>query len=85
MTVPLIRTLCSLGMSTLDAPLPCPVSSCYQVVLDGRVLGYLPRDIAPQVTARLKVLKVKEQNGVSLAPFGDQNIIARVPDRNPDM
>lgn len=65
LTVPLVRTLCALGMSPLDAPLPCPVSSCYQVVLDGRVLGYVPHDVGTQLTARLQVLKVRGEKGVS--------------------
>ncbi|XP_071484043.1 DNA-directed RNA polymerase I subunit RPA2-like [Diadema antillarum] len=65
MVVPVARALYDLGMTPLDGPLPCRPSECYVVVLDGRVLGYLPHDIAAQVTSRMKTLKVKEENGVS--------------------
>ncbi|XP_063964205.1 DNA-directed RNA polymerase I subunit RPA2-like [Lytechinus pictus] len=64
LTLPLVKTLYALGMTPLDAPLSHPVSSCYEVILDGRVLGYVPQDIATQLTSRLKILKVKGQSGV---------------------
>ncbi|CAH3126705.1 unnamed protein product [Pocillopora meandrina] len=54
----LLRLLCSLGMSLIDAPAPADVKSCYVVILDGRVIGRVDMDLAPSLANRLRMLKV---------------------------
>ena len=54
----LLRLLCSLGMSLIDAPAPADVKSCYVVILDGRVIGRVNMDLAPSLANRLRMLKV---------------------------
>lgn len=66
-TVTLPKLLCSLGMTSCNAPLPplpssgdaAPSDRWYEVMLDGRVLGWLPDDRAPIVANTLRLMKVK--------------------------
>ncbi|XP_022087163.1 DNA-directed RNA polymerase I subunit RPA2-like [Acanthaster planci] len=64
MTTHLPRLLSSLGMAPLDGPPPTSVVDCYEVVMDGRVLGLVAKDVAPELTDRLRTLKAKEQKGI---------------------
>ncbi|KAJ8024605.1 DNA-directed RNA polymerase I subunit RPA2 [Holothuria leucospilota] len=59
----LVQTLHSLGMVALDEPF-ITEEDCYEVVLDGRVIGILPKDGADIVVANLRVLKSKGEQGI---------------------
>ncbi|XP_038045257.1 DNA-directed RNA polymerase I subunit RPA2-like [Patiria miniata] len=58
------RLLCSLGMAPLDGPAPAPVVDCYELVMDGRVLGLVAKDVAPELAEKLRTLKAKQEKGV---------------------
>ena len=62
----LVRLLCSLGMVPQDGPGCNSAVESYEVLLDGRVVGYVSQDQASQMVEKLRILKVKEQQGVSL-------------------
>ena len=66
MTTHFPRLLCTLGMAPLDGPAPAPFTDCYEVVLDGRVLGVVAKDVAPELEENLRTLKAKEEKGVSI-------------------
>ncbi|XP_060606086.1 DNA-directed RNA polymerase I subunit RPA2-like, partial [Ruditapes philippinarum] len=55
---PIIKALDIVGVASLDNP-PCPIGECYTVMLDGRIVGYVSENMAPQVEQKLRVMKVK--------------------------
>eukprot|EP00105_Crassostrea_gigas_P025965 XP_011446725.1 PREDICTED: DNA-directed RNA polymerase I subunit RPA2 [Crassostrea gigas] len=61
----LASLLFSMGTTPCDAPAMAPMSKCFTVFLDGRILGYLHEDIAQSVEKRLRFMKVK---GLSKVP-----------------
>ncbi|KAL3881452.1 hypothetical protein ACJMK2_027894, partial [Sinanodonta woodiana] len=63
-TTHLLKLLCSLGVSPLDAPPPGDVNECYTVLLDGRVLGYVSSHMVKDVAEKLRFMKVKGLNKV---------------------
>ena len=64
MTSHLPRLLANLGMAPLDGPAPAAFADCYEVVLDGRVVGMVAKDVAPELAKNLGTLKAKEEKGV---------------------
>ncbi|XP_033639510.1 DNA-directed RNA polymerase I subunit RPA2-like [Asterias rubens] len=64
MTSHLPRLLANLGMAPLDGPAPAAFTDCYEVVLDGRVVGMVAKDVAPELAKNLGTLKAKEEKGV---------------------
>ena len=60
----LANLLFSMGTTPCDAPPMGPVSECFTVFLDGKILGYIHQDIAQNVEKRLRFLKVKGLNKV---------------------
>jgi len=72
-TATLPKLLCSLGMTSCNAPLPPSPTDLdaqssdrwYEVMLDGRLLGWLPDDRAPIVANTLRLMKVKSLEKVS--------------------
>lgn len=68
-TGPLDRLLCSLGMIPHDDDsLLSVMSSCswFSVLLDGRVIGQVPAELAESFVTTLRRLKVTASEGVSL-------------------
>ena len=61
------RLLCSLGMVPGEAPPPNSIRNCYTVLLDGRVLGRVDRDLAQAFVNKLRMLKVTGQENVRFA------------------
>ena len=59
------RLLCSLGMTPWDCPTTASATSCYPVLLDGRVLGYVDERLAEDVVKRLRIMKVEQLEQVS--------------------
>ncbi|KAK7499458.1 hypothetical protein BaRGS_00009433 [Batillaria attramentaria] len=57
-TEPILEQLQALGMRPVGMPLPVPMSHCYPVLLDGRLVGYLPDAIAKDVVDELRLFKV---------------------------
>ncbi|KAK7111027.1 DNA-directed RNA polymerase I subunit RPA2-like [Littorina saxatilis] len=57
-TDPIVEQLQTLGMCPTGLPLPIVMSHCYPVLLDGRLVGYFPDDIAVDATNQLRALKV---------------------------
>ncbi|XP_052894585.1 DNA-directed RNA polymerase I subunit RPA2 [Anopheles moucheti] len=70
-------TLVSLGMQPIEAPkgVGAEPHECYVVLLEGRMLGMLPRAIARQVVQKLRLLKIDGE----IIP--DQTEIAFIPER----
>uniref|UniRef100_A0A182MM49 DNA-directed RNA polymerase subunit beta n=1 Tax=Anopheles culicifacies TaxID=139723 RepID=A0A182MM49_9DIPT len=71
-------TLVSLGMQPIETPKgmgAVPNNECYVVMLEGRILGMLPRTIAKQVVQNLRLLKIDGD----IIP--SQTEIAFVPER----
>jgi hypothetical protein len=62
---PIIKALDIVGVAPLDNP-PCPIGECYTVMLDGRIVGYVSENMAPQVEQKLRVMKVKGLHKVLL-------------------
>lgn len=61
----LASLLFSMGTTPCDALAMAPMSKCFTVFLDGRILGYLHEDIAQSVEKRLRFMKVKGLSKVS--------------------
>jgi hypothetical protein len=57
--------LFSMGTTPCHAPAMGPMSQCFTVFLDGRILGFIHEDIARSVEKRLRFMKVKGLNKVS--------------------
>uniref|UniRef100_A0A2C9JZV8 DNA-directed RNA polymerase subunit beta n=1 Tax=Biomphalaria glabrata TaxID=6526 RepID=A0A2C9JZV8_BIOGL len=53
--------LTELGMSPIASPNPWPVSDCYTVLLDGKIVGYINAWNAETFASSLRVLKIKGQ------------------------
>ena len=65
-TSSLQRLLCQLGMTLYDSLPPGPLSQCYTVMLDGRMIGWLHDSIVTSVAEQLRTLKVQGLEGVSV-------------------
>uniref|UniRef100_A0AAR2L043 DNA-directed RNA polymerase subunit beta n=1 Tax=Pygocentrus nattereri TaxID=42514 RepID=A0AAR2L043_PYGNA len=59
-TTTLQALLCSLGVTPVDATPGQPYSTCYPVVLDGAVIGWVEKDLAPSLVESLRRFKVSE-------------------------
>ncbi|KAL7889768.1 hypothetical protein AOLI_G00020260 [Acnodon oligacanthus] len=57
-TITLQALLCSLGVTPVDATPGQPYSACYPVVLDGTVVGWVEKDLAPSLVESLRRFKV---------------------------
>jgi len=64
-TSQLPRLLCSLGMIPTGAPLSPCARSAIPVVLDGRVLGEVDAEGAPELATKLRTLKALGQDKVN--------------------
>ncbi|XP_077978209.1 DNA-directed RNA polymerase I subunit RPA2-like [Glandiceps talaboti] len=62
--VQLPRLLCSFGMTPLDSPPPTNYADCYEVLLDGCVLGRVAMDSASDFVNKMRVLKVRGKQQV---------------------
>ncbi|XP_002742157.1 DNA-directed RNA polymerase I subunit RPA2-like [Saccoglossus kowalevskii] len=60
----LSRLLCNLGMTPTDGPSPGEPSECYDVLLDGRVLGKVDKEMAGELGNKLRILKVRKEHRV---------------------
>eukprot|EP00058_Branchiostoma_floridae_P014006 XP_002599494.1 hypothetical protein BRAFLDRAFT_223894 [Branchiostoma floridae] len=63
-TVHIPKLLCSLGMAPLDSPAPAPPVDCYTVLLDGRVVGRVAANMAPDMARKLRMLKVTREGKI---------------------
>ncbi|CAL1530216.1 unnamed protein product [Lymnaea stagnalis] len=59
--------LTELGMSPISSPNPWPMSDCYVVFFDGKIMGYINAWSADTFTRTLRVLKVKGRGEVPFA------------------
>ncbi|KAH9496230.1 DNA-directed RNA polymerase I subunit RPA2 [Bulinus truncatus] len=53
------QILTELGMSPIASPNPWPISDCYTVLLDGKIMGYVNSWNAETFASTLRVLKIK--------------------------
>ncbi|RWS07039.1 DNA-directed RNA polymerase I subunit RPA2-like protein [Dinothrombium tinctorium] len=60
----LSATLVELGMESIDKPLTVRASECYTVILDGKVLGYVPDAIMVNFISLLRTYKATGKNGI---------------------
>jgi len=77
-TLPLNRLLCSLGMIPHDddSLLSMTSHSWYSVLLDGRVVGQVPAELAESLVMTLRRLKVTSSEGVCIFLFlAEENTI----------
>ncbi|KAI8516019.1 DNA-directed RNA polymerase I subunit RPA2, partial [Branchiostoma belcheri] len=63
-TVHIPKLLCSLGMAPLDSPPPAPPSECYTVLQDGKVVGRVAANMAPDMAKKLRMLKVTREGKI---------------------
>ncbi|KAJ1154285.1 hypothetical protein NDU88_007038 [Pleurodeles waltl] len=64
-TVALTALLCSLGVTPVDGTPGRQYSDCYPVVLDGAMVGWVEKDLAPAVADSLRTFKVMQEKKVS--------------------
>uniref|UniRef100_A0A8C0U105 DNA-directed RNA polymerase subunit beta n=1 Tax=Cyanistes caeruleus TaxID=156563 RepID=A0A8C0U105_CYACU len=53
--------LCSLGVTPIDAAPSQPYSECYRVVLDGSMVGWVERELAPEIAETLRHFKITQE------------------------
>ncbi|KAG5831418.1 hypothetical protein ANANG_G00303520 [Anguilla anguilla] len=63
-TTTLPALLCSLGVTPVDGTPSQPYSDCYPVVLDGAMVGWVERDLAPVVVDSLRKFKVLKEKKI---------------------
>ncbi|XP_067277472.1 DNA-directed RNA polymerase I subunit RPA2 [Pseudorasbora parva] len=56
--------LCSLGVTTVDGNPGQPYSDCYPVMLDGAMIGWVEKEVAPSVIESLRRFKVLREKKV---------------------
>lgn len=61
---PLLVLLCTLGISPVDGIPGKPFSECYQVLLDGALVGWVEKDLAANLVNTLRDFKVTQQKKV---------------------
>ena len=60
----LAKLLVALGMQTTDLPRQVDFEEWYAVLLDGRVMGRIPNEMAEDLTKQLRLLKVLGKENV---------------------
>ncbi|XP_051503671.1 DNA-directed RNA polymerase I subunit RPA2 isoform X2 [Myxocyprinus asiaticus] len=63
-TTTLPALLCSLGVTAADGTPGQPYSDCYPVILDGAMIGWVEREVAPSVVESLRRFKVLKEKKV---------------------
>ncbi|RXM98992.1 DNA-directed RNA polymerase I subunit RPA2 [Acipenser ruthenus] len=63
-TTSLPALLCSLGVTPVDGMPSQPYQDCYPVVLDGAMIGWVEKDLAPSVADSLRNFKVLQQKRI---------------------
>ncbi|XP_063774176.1 DNA-directed RNA polymerase I subunit RPA2 [Pseudophryne corroboree] len=57
----LLGLLCSLGITSVDGFPAKPFADCYQVILDGAMVGWVEKDFAPNLVSTLRNFKVTQE------------------------
>uniref|UniRef100_A0A8C5M9Q9 DNA-directed RNA polymerase subunit beta n=1 Tax=Leptobrachium leishanense TaxID=445787 RepID=A0A8C5M9Q9_9ANUR len=65
----LLLLLCSLGVTPPDGIPGKPFADCYQVVLDGSMVGWIEKDLAPVLVNTLRRFKVTQER--KIAPWAE--------------
>uniref|UniRef100_A0A8D0HDK0 DNA-directed RNA polymerase subunit beta n=1 Tax=Sphenodon punctatus TaxID=8508 RepID=A0A8D0HDK0_SPHPU len=65
-TMSLPSLLCSLGVTPVDGTPNQPYSECYPVILDGSLVGWVEKDLAPDLADALRRFKVTQDKKVPL-------------------
>lgn len=55
----ILGLLISFGMTPIGQDCPCPIKECYKVILDGKILGYIPDEVAKKVVDKMRLMKIK--------------------------
>ncbi|XDV50722.1 hypothetical protein PO909_019738 [Leuciscus waleckii] len=63
-TTTLPALLCSLGVTAVDGSPSQPYSNCYPVILDGAMIGWVEKEVAPSVVESLRRFKVLREKKV---------------------
>jgi len=53
--------LIGLGMAPIDDKCPYAIKDCYKVVLDGRILGYIPKTDGKKISDKLRMMKLDDK------------------------
>ncbi|KAM5163551.1 DNA-directed RNA polymerase I subunit RPA2 [Mantella aurantiaca] len=56
--------LCTLGVIPVDGIPGKPLADCYQVILDGAMVGWLEKDLAPNLVSALRNFKVTQEKKI---------------------
>lgn len=66
----IINVLVSLGMSPIGQNCPYPIKGCYRVILDGKILGYVPDLDAIKIVDKMRLMKIENDKvGLYLYAF----------------
>uniref|UniRef100_A0A8C8SUU6 DNA-directed RNA polymerase subunit beta n=1 Tax=Pelusios castaneus TaxID=367368 RepID=A0A8C8SUU6_9SAUR len=63
-TMSLPPLLCSLGVTPVDGTPSQPYAECYPVTLDGSLVGWVEKDLAPQIAETLRRFKVLQEKKI---------------------
>ncbi|XP_053316124.1 DNA-directed RNA polymerase I subunit RPA2 [Spea bombifrons] len=61
---PLLLLLCSLGVTPVDSIPGKPFVDCYEVMLDGAMVGWVEKDLAPILVNTLRCFKVTQERKI---------------------
>ena len=71
----LVNVVYSVGVCPLSNP-PGPIKDCYEVMLDGKIVGYVAEDQAESLAQKLRVMKVKGLQKVHFKSLAHQSWIS---------
>ncbi|XP_040285570.1 DNA-directed RNA polymerase I subunit RPA2 [Bufo bufo] len=60
----LLVLLCTLGITPVDGIPGKPFTDCYQVILDGALVGWVEKDLAPNLVNTLRSFKVTQERKI---------------------
>nr|XP_033792439.1 DNA-directed RNA polymerase I subunit RPA2 [Geotrypetes seraphini] len=63
-TLSLAALLCSLGVTPVDGTPGQPYSDCYPVIMDGAMMGWVEKDLAPNIADSLRSFKVMREKKI---------------------
>lgn len=70
------RLLCTMGMTPLGAPSPANSKDCYNVVLNGQVIGHVENELAKPLADKLRMFKVMKEEKVIMIFIKKPNILS---------
>ncbi|XP_035705824.1 DNA-directed RNA polymerase I subunit RPA2 isoform X2 [Folsomia candida] len=84
----ILGLLISFGMTPIGQDCPCPIKECYKVILDGKILGYIPDEVAKKVVDKMRLMKIKNDKVTTHQEINEQSFLSHLanlipmPDNN---